>query len=254
MDAAGPVAAAAPPRPRAQLAAPTGAPAAPAPADAAAPAARAAPAAQAAAAAPRRLLFVIDASDAMRDSFGLVRSELNKAVANMPAGATFNVLLSAGGQVTAFKPQPVPPTPEAAAELARFLGRATPSGTSELLPAVEHALRQQRADTLWLVTDGDVRDGEQFLARLRAADPDGRTKIHTIVAGDTTQAVSPATARFVEFLATIASAHGGQCIDLTGNRVDVGALKITSQPGSDAPPATAPTPKSDSPSKLFDEL
>lgn len=209
-----------------------------------------------AAASNKRIVFVIDVSGAMTDRLALVKEEVRKAVAGLPPEMKFNICASSSNRSARFKDQPVLPTPGLVAEFNRFLDLLTTGGKGDVMASVESAMQQQ-PDVMWIVTNGDIQSGDELRDRIRDMNRDGHTRVNTVVAGDTKRPITPETARWVKYLAELASANGGRCIDLTGAPVDVTALNVT-QPGSpDAPKnATAETPpaKPAKRSVLFDEL
>jgi Mg-chelatase subunit ChlD len=214
------------------------------------PGARRAPTQNVTAGPVRNLLFVVDAGESMRERLSLIAPELQKAVAAMPPGTAFNVLLAAQDRVTIFRPQPVAPTQDVAQALGSFMRSYTPRGGSELWPALEEAFNQ-RPSMIWLVAGSEVADPATFLKRLSGADPQRRTRVNTTVAlPDVAQsaATSPKAASLVDLLTRIAADYHGRCTDLAGAPVAPPAAAPTTAPS----PSTQPDKKGASP--VFDDL
>src|SRR5690606_10600519 len=65
-----------------------------------------------------------------------------------------------------------------------FLANISPGSTSQPLPAIEIAFRQE-AQLIFLLTDGDLEpSNEEVIARIKELNKNGKTKINTIFLGD----------------------------------------------------------------------
>jgi hypothetical protein len=191
---------------------------------------------------PGRIIYIIDASGSMIDKFTGVRDVVFEAIANLPAAVSFNVLAVGDEKVKSFQPRPVQASPATVGEAKAFFNDLTTNGTSDLLPAVEMAVRQ-RATVVWLVTDGDVPNGPEFLSRLNRANVGRRTRINTVVAGYSPKARDDVDDAFVHFLTQVAAEHGGECYDMDGNVlgfVALPAVPAVGAPGARRGGAAAP--------------
>lgn len=178
--------------------------------------------AKAAARKPQRVVFVIDMSGSMIDKISAVNAEVVKGVAALAPGTSFNVILAAEDKAEPYLSRPVLASPEAAAELHAYLNDFVTSGTSNMTPAVDLALRQQRADVVWFITDGDMPNNDEFVKRVRAGNRGRRARINAVAA--TTSGDSETSASFVRLLCTVTAEHGGKCFDMTGAVIDLASL------------------------------
>jgi hypothetical protein len=173
--------------------------------------------------APRRVAYVLDLSGSMVEKWPLVREEVTKAVGNLAADSTFDVVLGAEEVVEHFHPEPVAPTPEALAALHQFLqGRRTEGPTGMIAP-MEAALANE-PDVIWLVTDGDMPNNKLFRERVRKANPGGRTRVNVVVATEGRRLPDVDRIDMVRFLQAVAAENGGKLYGMNGDVVNLDAL------------------------------
>jgi hypothetical protein len=168
---------------------------------------------------PARVVYVVDASGSMIDKLKSVKSEIYKAVANLKPGDSFNLLVAADEKVRSFQPRPVISSTRALDAAAVFLDGLTASGTSNMAPAMDMALKQD-ATLVWLVTDGDMPNNNEFLLAVRQMNRSRRAKINTVAAGYSQNNPDETSESFLRFLAALAAEHGGKCFDMTGAVVE----------------------------------
>lgn len=174
--------------------------------------------------AAKRVVFVVDLSGSMIDKLSRVKEEVVKGVAGLRPDTTFNIVLAADEKVETFQPRPVAATPRAAADVHAYLMDVTSSGTSNMTSALELAIKGQRADLVWFITDGDMPNNDEFLRAVRAANRSGRTRINAVAATNGPIEKDDTSTSFVRVLSQLASENGGTCFDLTGQVVDPGSL------------------------------
>ncbi len=104
------------------------------------------------------------------------------------------------------------------------------SGTSDMTPAMEQALKLQRADLVWFVTDGDMPNNHEFLNSVRTLNRAQRARINAIAATSGPVTEDETSTTFVRFLGQLTSEHGGKCYDLEGTAVDTASLPPLSPP------------------------
>lgn len=169
--------------------------------------------------APTRMIYVVDTSGSMIDTLKSVKSEVYKAIANLKPGDSFNVLVAADEKVRSFQPRPIVSSKRALDAAAVFLDGLTASGTSNMAPAMDMALKQD-ATLVWLVTDGDMPNNNEFLLAVRQMNRSRRAKINTVAAGYSQNNPDETSESFLQFLAALAAEHGGKCFDMTGTVVE----------------------------------
>jgi Mg-chelatase subunit ChlD len=193
---------------------------------------QAAPAIAQAQAGATRVVFVVDTSGSMIDKFKTVKEFVLSAVDVLPTGASFNVVVASDNRTHSFRPQPIARTPAARADLVQALDDLTTNGTTNLMPAIEIAVRQ-RADLVWLVTDGDMPNNAEFLARLRTVNT-RPARINTVAA--VTSAWDATAESFVRFMTSVASQHRG-----TSHVLDPrGGFRSTAAPARPVPQPQQP--------------
>jgi uncharacterized protein with von Willebrand factor type A (vWA) domain len=108
----------------------------------------------------------------------------------------------------------LPATPEAKRKAGSFLEGVISSGTTDPIPGIEAAFRQQ-PELIYLLTDGDFPDNAAVLSRVRELNKEQKVKINTIAFVGT----SDTDTAFIDLLKTIASENGGKY-----KHVDEGSL------------------------------
>jgi hypothetical protein len=170
----------------------------------------------------KRVIFVLDSSGSMLDSISRARSFIVSAVRQLPrgTGVDFNVVLAGEGGPRRFTSGPAPVTATTDRKLAAALESTFTSGETNLLPALNAAI-DQVPDTIWLITDGDIRDRDTFANRLRQMNAGLRARINTVVAiTDTSRAGAARRESATNFLREIAAQHKGTCYSVDGWLID----------------------------------
>lgn len=157
----------------------------------------------------RRVVFVVDRSSSMRgDRFDATRGELRRAILGLPGDASFGVVMfsaapPSGGRGFVVMPpgrlSRASPASKRAAQTWLSGVSIDEAGGSQAVPAMREALRMG-ADTVFLLSDGGLDDGDALEEVLRAGNTAGRTRIHVIALQN------PAGERLMRRLA---ADHGG---------------------------------------------
>ena len=129
---------------------------------------------------PRRIAFVCDGSGSMVSKMASLKNELEKAVGGMKVVNEFNVVffrdagfaaLSDGGLVRA--------TPENKRKALQFLGDMTSTGTTNPIPGLELAFRQN-PQLVYLLTDGDFPDNAAVVRKVNELNREKKARVNTI--------------------------------------------------------------------------
>jgi hypothetical protein len=126
----------------------------------------------------RSIVYVVDRSGSMIDTFGAVRAELKKSIGALRRSQKFHVIFYNSGDPTENPPQkPVPAIEANKRAFYDFLEGITPTGGTR----PERALRQALAlepDLIYFLSDGAFEP--EVVERLQEWNRGGRTKIYTI--------------------------------------------------------------------------
>lgn len=186
---------------------------------------------------PIRVVFVVDASGSMQpafrgDDYPKVQDEVAAGVAQLPDGQQFAVFIDSADKTIRFPQNGYATANEASKALAvKFITdpklKATGSGQLDRAVAAACALKP---DTLFLVTDGDLRSErpqipEQLIATAKQASVAVNTSF--VFARDGAQ---PAE----QLLFQIATETGGRCLDRKGKAVET-MQSPTSRPARTGP-------------------
>jgi hypothetical protein len=155
----------------------------------------------------RQVLYLIDRSGSMIDTFDVVRRELVRSLSRLEPTQSFQIILFAENRPIRFAPQLVAATRENRRQAAAFVGQVVPSGQTRPLAALELAfgmLRDQKGGSaIYLLTDGAFDDNQAVIDTLKSLNRAGGCSIHTLLYG-------PRPAAAVEVLKTIARQHHGR--------------------------------------------
>lgn len=129
----------------------------------------------------RSIVYVLDRSGSMSDTFGLLQRELKQAIGSLESDQLFNVIFFNEGKCTPLFPQLVTATLENKRQVFVSLETIVPSGQTEPLDAIQTAL-DSRPDVLFLLSDGDFGEFNQKIMRvIRQKNRDKATTINTIL-------------------------------------------------------------------------
>ena len=155
------------------------------------------------------IVYVVDRSGSMIDSFDFVRLEMLRSVSRLRPPQDFHVILFASGDPVENKPSRlVPADYEHKEQLAEFLSGIRPGGQTDPTPALKRAFAvldnssKLRGKLIYLLTDGVFQDNAKVLAAIRKANASGQVLINTYLYGH-----RPPKA--VEVMKQIANENGG---------------------------------------------
>jgi hypothetical protein len=157
----------------------------------------------------RQIIFICDASGSMINKFESLKVELNKAIAALQPGRTFNIVVLQDGVPAVLNRTEMVPASLAGKQAAKeFLAKVTASPTTDPMPGLAVAFRH-RPDLVYLLTDGDFPDNDAVLKKVRSLNrkaiaPRPAT-IHTIAFTN----VKDTDDAFLKLLRTIAEENGG---------------------------------------------
>jgi Mg-chelatase subunit ChlD len=160
---------------------------------------------------PRRVLFILDASGSMIQSFSQAKEQIFQGVINMGEHRIFAVLTTSDTKVLTFGKGWTRAGAQAAEPLRKFLESVSTGGATEFLPALKAAL-DYRADVIWIVTDGDFADNSA-VERAIVSGARGQTLINFAVVREGNEAAEAG-----EKLSSMAAKWGGICIGPDGQK------------------------------------
>ncbi len=156
----------------------------------------------------RSIVYVVDRSGSMTDTFAAVRAELKRSIGALRRSQKFHVIFYNSGDPTENTPlKPVPAIEANKRAFYEFLDGITPSGGTR----PERALRQALAlepDLIYFLSDGAFEP--EVVELLKQWNRGGRTKIYTIAYLD------PQGRRLLE---SIARQNGGEFKFVTDNEL-----------------------------------
>jgi len=157
----------------------------------------------------RHVVYLVDRSGSMLDTFDVVRHELLRSLQRLKASQTFHVVFfSTGGPLENPPKRLVRAEVDAQRGVAKFLRTVKPEGLTDPLPAIRRAFEVLRnaprpgGRVVFLVTDGVFADNDKVIAAIAAANKDGAVRVHTVLV----KYRSPATEKV---LRKIADDNGG---------------------------------------------
>lgn len=129
----------------------------------------------------RSIIYVLDRSGSMSDTFVLLQRELKQAIGSLESDQLFNVIFFNEGKCTPLFQQLVTATLENKRQVFTSLEAIVPSGQTEPLDAIQTGL-DSRPDVLFLLSDGDFGEFNQKIMRtIRQKNRDKATTINTIL-------------------------------------------------------------------------
>lgn len=156
------------------------------------------------------VVYVIDRSGSMLETFDYVRRELLKSISNLKAVQDFHVIFFADN-----KPQEiqygalVPATDEYKANAADFVDKITTEGQTDPVPAIKRAFEvlgqadeTKKGKLIYLLTDGVFPDNQKVLDKIKEYNSKKDVMITTFL-------FNSDNAKAIEVLQKIASENGG---------------------------------------------
>jgi len=156
------------------------------------------------------IVYVVDRSGSMLDSFDYVRLEMLKSISRLSERQDFHVILFAAGAPFECPPKRLVPAKYANKEkAAEFLSGIHPEGRTDPSPALKRAFEVlSRSDRrpgklIYLLTDGVFMDNQKVLDAIRKANPAKKVLINTYLYGHRPPAA-------VDVMKKIAEENGGR--------------------------------------------
>ncbi len=137
---------------------------------------------------PQRVVYLIDASGSLIDTFPLITRELKRSIAALPSGCLYTVLFFQSGQILEARPLGLKEaSPLTRLETMRWIDEVRPAGRSKPAAAIERAL-SYRPDHVFLlshnITGGGQSPSEARLEQQRILEvvkqTSRGTKVHTL--------------------------------------------------------------------------
>jgi von Willebrand factor type A domain len=152
----------------------------------------------------RKIAFVCDASGSMLTKMASLKVELTKAINALRPNQSFGVTFFQEPRCTSLDSSLVAATPQNKRKAGSFLEDVIAAGTTDPIPGIEQAFRQQ-PELIFLLTDGDFPDNALVLKEIRELNKDKRVKINTIAFVSS----ADSDTAFIDLLKTIAKENGG---------------------------------------------
>jgi hypothetical protein len=137
------------------------------------------------------VVFLIDRSGSMVDTFDTVRREMLLSIAGLAPSRKFHVVLFADGRPVEKPPRGMTWATDAAkVRLVKFLEPARASGQTDPIPAINRAFdalakgSAGKVAIIHLLTDGVFPDNDAVLKTIRRRNAGGRVQINTILYGN----------------------------------------------------------------------
>ncbi|MEK6644878.1 MAG: hypothetical protein AABZ08_13320 [Planctomycetota bacterium] len=129
----------------------------------------------------RSVVYVMDRSGSMTDTFTLLQRELMRAVGSLNQDQLFNVLWFNEGKATELFPRLKAATLDNKREAFDAIKSIVPSGQTQPVDAVKRALAYQ-PDVMFLLSDGDFgEDNKRIMTMIKQSNPGKRTRLNTIL-------------------------------------------------------------------------
>ena len=157
-----------------------------------------------------RVAFCCDTSGSMIDKFVTLKDELEMAIEGLqPTHAFSLVFFGHNGRVDAFDDGAMTPaTPENKRQAYKWTEDLTTNGSADPIPAIELAFKGQ-PDLMYILTDGDIENKEETLARLAELNPEQDVRV-SAVAFFSSRDDEATRASSVRFLRTLAERNDGR--------------------------------------------
>lgn len=128
------------------------------------------------------IVYVLDRSGSMQDTFDLLQRELIRAIGSLHEDQRFNIIWFSEGPPEALSPDLIPASIVNKRRSFDAIRRVTPAGRTQPLAALQRGLELQ-PDVLYLLSDGDFEEQNQpvidFLTGQTTMEMN--TRIHTIL-------------------------------------------------------------------------
>jgi len=129
----------------------------------------------------RTLVYVLDRSGSMSDTFDSLRSELKRAIGSLSDQQSFNVIWFSEGNAVEFADKLMPATLENKRAAFDAVNRIVPAGQTEPVDAIKRGLNYA-PDVMFLLSDGAFGEENESVFRLiRDKNRTKKTSINTIL-------------------------------------------------------------------------
>jgi hypothetical protein len=129
----------------------------------------------------RSVLYVMDRSGSMTDTFSLLQRELMRAIGSLNRDQLFNVLWFNEGKATELFTRLKAATMDNKREAFDAIKSIVPSGQTQPLDAVRRGL-SYKPDVLFLLSDGDFgEDNQRIIQTIKQMNQGRKTRINTIL-------------------------------------------------------------------------
>lgn len=127
------------------------------------------------------IVYVLDRSGSMSDTFESLRSELLRTVGSLAEDQMFNIIWFSDGPATEFSPRMAPATIENKRKAFDAVRRIVPKGQTEPVDAIRRGFNHQ-PDVIYLLSDGAFGEENDNVIRLiREKNRNKQTVVNTIL-------------------------------------------------------------------------
>ena len=127
------------------------------------------------------IVYVLDRSGSMSDTFDLLRKELMRALGTLEPDQMFNVIWFSEGKATELAPRLLKATTENKRDAFEAIKRIVPSGQTEPMDAIRKGFGY-RPDVMFLLSDGDFgEDNDKVIKLIKEKNPRRSTTVNTIL-------------------------------------------------------------------------
>ena len=135
------------------------------------------------------IVYVVDRSGSMLDTFDEVRREMLRSISRLHSSQTFHVVFFASGTPRENPPRRlVHATENHKREALKYLKTIQPEGQTDPIPALKRAFQvmkntpnEKRGKLIYLLTDAEFPDNEQVLRSVRSMNASKSVHINTIL-------------------------------------------------------------------------
>ena len=127
---------------------------------------------------PRKIVYVLDRSDSMCDSFHFVKYELKRSVGELTDSDKFHIIFFSSGPPVEMPPRQLVLATERNKKMAfEFIDGVVPQGETDPSKALERAF-YCHPELIYLLTDGEFTP--EVVRLVKDLNKDGKVKLHTI--------------------------------------------------------------------------